>query len=40
MDESKQKEVGELLRVNKIDIVAGQVLWEKKGSRINGDGYI
>ena len=37
--ERKQKEVGELLWVNKIDIVAGQESWKKKDSRINVDGY-
>ena len=35
----KQKEVGELLQVYKIDIVAGQESWEKKNRRINVDGY-
>ena len=37
--EHKQKEVGELLQVNKIDIVAGQESWEKEDSKINVDGY-
>ena len=37
--ECKQKEVGELLKVNNIDVVAGQELWEKEDSRINVDGY-
>ena len=36
--EHKQKEVGELLQVNKIDIVAGQESCEED-SRINVDGY-
>ena len=35
----KQKEVGELLQIYKIDIVAGQESWEKKDRRINVDGY-
>ena len=37
--ECKQKGVGGLLRVNKIEIVAGQESWEKEDSRINVDGY-
>ena len=37
--ERKQKEVGELLQVNNIDVVAGQESWEKEDSRINVDGY-
>ena len=37
--ERKQKEVGELLRVNKIDIMAGQESREKEDRRINVDGY-
>ena len=37
--ERKQKEVGELLQVNIIDVVAGQESWEKEDSRINVDGY-
>ena len=37
--ERKQKEIGELLQVNNIDIVAGQESWEKEDSRINVDGY-
>ena len=37
--ERKQKEVGELLKVNNIDVVAGQESWEKEDSRINVDGY-
>ena len=36
--ECKQEEVGELLKVNNIDVVAGQELWEKEDSRINVDG--
>ena len=35
--EHKQEEGGELLQVNKIDIVAGQESWEKEDSRINVD---
>ena len=35
--ERKQKEVGELLKVNNTD-VAGQESWEKEDSRINVDG--
>jgi len=37
--ERKQNEVGELLQVNNIDVVAGQESWEKEDSRINVDGY-
>ena len=37
--ECKQKELGELLKVNNIDVVAGQESWEKEDSRINVDGY-
>ena len=37
--ERKQKEVGELLAKNNIDIVAGQESWEKEDSRINVEGY-
>ena len=39
--ERKQKEVGELLKVNNIDVVAGQESWENEDSRINVhvDGY-
>ena len=37
--ERKQKEVGELLQVNNIDVVAGQESWEKEDRRINVDGY-
>ena len=33
------KEVGKLLQVNNIDIVAAQEVWEKDGSKINVDGY-
>ena len=36
---SKQKEVGEYLAKNDIDVVAGQESWEKEDSRINVDGY-
>ena len=36
--ERKQKEVGELLQVNNIDVVAGQESWEED-SRIDVDGY-
>ena len=32
--EHKQKEVDELLKVNNIDVVAGQESWEKEDSRI------
>ena len=35
--ERKQKEVGELLANNNIDIVAGQESWEKEDSRISVD---
>ena len=35
----KQKEVGEYLVKNDIDVVAGQESWEKEDSRINVDGY-
>ena len=34
-----QKEVGEVLKINNFDVVAGQESWEKKGSRKNVDGY-
>ena len=37
--ERKQKEVGELLVENNIDIVAGQESWEKEESRIDINGY-
>ena len=37
--EHKQKGVGGLLQVNKIDFVACQGSWEKKDSRINVGGY-
>ena len=37
--ECKLKEVDELLKVNHIDVVAGQESWEKEDSRINVDGY-
>ena len=37
--ECKQKEVGEVLANNNIDIVAGQEYWEKEDSRISVDGY-
>ena len=37
--ERKQKEVGELLVENNIDIVAGQESWEKEDSRIGVGGY-
>ena len=36
--ERKQKEVGELLQVNHIHVVAGQESWKKEDSRINVDG--
>ena len=36
--EHKQKEVGEMLQVNEIDVVAGQQSWEED-STINVDGY-
>ena len=36
--ERKQKEVGEVLKVNNIDDVAGQESWEKQDSRINVSG--
>ena len=37
--EHKRKEVGELLKVNNINVVAGQESWEKEDSRINVDEY-
>ena len=37
--ERKQKEVGEVLQVNNIDVVTGQESWEKEDNRINVDGY-
>ena len=37
--ERKQKEVGEVLANNNIDIVAGQESWEKEDSRISVEGY-
>ena len=37
--ECKQKEVGEVLWVNKNDIVAGQESWENEDGRINVDWY-
>ena len=37
--ERKQKEVGELLVENNIDIVAGQESWEKEDSKIQVSGY-
>ena len=38
--ERKQKEVGELLVENNLDIVAGQESWEKEDSKIDVDGYM
>ena len=35
----KQKEIGEVLANNNIDIVAGQESWEKEDSRISVEGY-
>ena len=37
--ECKQKEVGELLTKNSIDVVAGQESWERKDTRIEVEGY-
>ena len=37
--EHKQKEVGELLKVNNIDVVASQESWEKEDSRKSVDRY-
>ena len=37
--ERKQKEVGELLDRNNIDVVAGQESWEKEDTRIDVEGY-
>ena len=37
--ERKQKEVGEVLAKNNIDIVAGQESWEKEDTRISVEGY-
>ena len=35
----KQEEIGELLRKNSIDVVAGQASWEREDTRIEGEGY-
>ena len=37
--ECKQKEVGELLTKNNIDVVAGQESWEREHTRIEVEGY-
>ena len=37
--ESKQKEIGELLTKNSIDVVAGQESWEREDTRIEVEGY-
>ena len=37
--ERKQKEVGEVLAKNGIDIVAGQESWEKDDTRLSVEGY-
>ena len=37
--ERKQKEIGELLTKNSIDVVAGQESWEREDTRIEVDGY-
>ena len=37
--ERKQKEIGELLTKNSIDVVAGQESWEREGTRIEVEGY-
>ena len=35
----KQKEIGELLTKNSIDVVAGQQSWEREDTRIEVEGY-
>ena len=37
--ERKQKEIGELLTKNSIDVVAGQESWEREDTRIEVEGY-
>ena len=37
--EHKQKEIGELLTKNSIDVVAGQESWEREDTRIEVEGY-
>ena len=37
--ERKQKEIGELLTKNSIDVVTGQESWEREDTRIEVEGY-
>ena len=37
--ERKQKEIGELLTKNSIDVVASQESWERENTRIEVEGY-
>ena len=37
--ERRQKEIGELLTKNSIDVLAGQVSWEREDTRIEVEGY-
>ena len=37
--ERKQREIGELLTKNSIDVVAGQESWEREGTIIEIEGY-
>ena len=37
--ERKQREIGELLKKNSIDVVAGQESWEWDDTRIGVEGY-
>ena len=37
--ERKQKEIGEVLNKNSIDVVAGQESWEKEDTKIAVEGY-